>query len=1619
MSGNRRPVGIRVTAEGADQARAEVEKLGAIGDAAFGRIKAAAERAAPATSAAGDAAKQAARNMQGLAQQMPDVVQGILSGQSAFQLLVQQGGQVVSVTGGMGNALRTLVSFMGGPYVAAGLAAGAALAALAARSADLANEQRQLDVALRGVGRSAEIGAAGLASYTRALEKQGVAREEARKIAAELARTQGLSATNAGRVAGLSPDLAAALGVDAGAAAKQLTDAFAGGYDGIKRLDDALNVLTADQRAAIRVMLEHGDKAKAADLAFEALTTRLAGLNRDALSPMGQALRDLSAGWNGFVDSVANSSAMIALVKTLGLAVQGMAAVVGASASPASEIARLEGQLKGYQAGADLYGPESAPGQRAAELRQQIANLRAVQMMQGGAVTGGAAAAPPTPSPAPSVNEGDRQRKIVDEMTLSLAEEQRVMRAGLPDRARVRAEILAEKEARNQGLAADAAAELKKRRVAEVTLVAGDAAVQHAAAISREGQAALAMVAASDQGRAAMLQARAAAEAHEQAATQTGVAERALAQAILNRNAAQEAAKGADVVVGLREQVAATQALIAAEGQGSRAAYWAALDQRIKDATKELRAHRDAATDPAVRAALDKEIQQVAELTREQEAQNQALALKREMTQDREAIELLQRERDLVGETAATRERELATMRALQQLRRGGVDTDNLTPEQVAFVEGKRRLADVSSELKRQQDLYQELGGIGERAMDRIGDAAVQAAFSGQNAAINWGNVWRATAASVASDIAKLAFVNPVLNAVLGGDRKSLLSSTSLSGGGGGLGDLLGIGNLFGGGGIGNFLFGQSAVGALGPQIPTAGLLGSGGNLFGLEGLSLGGIGSGLGMIGAGIGVGNLLGGLVANSSAQRQNAMYGSLLGTLLGGPLGGAFGGLVGGLIGPKDSVEGWSYAIRGDGEGLGAGVGNQLKMTDVFYNESGKAQFDAANASIAQINEFLAANKLTVTGARAVGGNKNGPDDSWGGAASFGDALSALRFGARDNARLNTYLSGQSFDDPQKLAAAVQGFNAAAAAIDALGAEAVPAFTASLKAINDNFDAGVEQARKYGLAEAALTTARAKAIEALEAQRAETLRQTDVSLAIRRLAAGGDTMEAELARQAEAARQEIDTFGKSLDALAISAADKAARLVQLEEVQAAERAAIIERYGEQAAQALRQAGGTIRQYLDNLASGTAAGASPTDRLAAAQATFDRDRTLAMGGDRDALGRITQSADALLGAGRDVYASGSGFQDILTGVKTGLGGLPVVQSYDAMQAASLAAIQAALQSGTISTSTVILPAGNVVQIAGGLSLAGVTDGLAAVVANASQIAGVTNATLHSIDAGGVARHQTLVQSAVLLGNIVDSLFELRKVAVAAHETAVKQEAALYTLGTYGATANDNLRLGHRIATDASAAQIAALNLSNSIAADTRGDTLTAAGQLKVANNSLAALANYAIAGFQAQNAGNTIANDAAAAAAAGFAAVNTNLVNVGNAEVAALNAANTIAASNANAFVAALNAGNTIAASNATAFVAALNAGNTIAADGNRYGSFIDNTLKASANYQIAMIDELRGLRAENAAMRAEVAALKEALGVLNATVQQGATLNATETRAVRGAVIQVDDTLRRQVA
>lgn len=1207
----------------------------------------------------------AAYQMKALAQQMPDVVSGILTGQSAFQVLIQQGGQVVQVAGGMGNAfkvvgagLSSVVSILGGPWGVAMLAATAVTAGFIAHGMEMEAQQRAIAIALRGVGRDAEIAAGQLAGYQRQLEKQGVARADAAGIVTSLARVPGLSGAAIGQVAGMAPDAAVALGTDAAGAAKAIGDAAAGSYSAIVKLDDSLNLLTADQRIQIRTMLEHGDRVAAVSVVMGELGKRVSGLRADSLTPMGGALEQLSGGWKTFIDAVSASKPVLMIIEGAGLAIRDMAKAInnpGAARnegeSLADQIAEITMQIEKLQGGtypAASMGTISRRVQGLVDQRDALINRRAVVTTS--AIPGGAGdVAPPggLGELSPGEVETRRQASLVGDLTKSLTDQQRILAASVPDRVRVRAEIAAENEIRDKGLTGLAAENLMRSRIAEALGTETDARAQETAAISRAGAAALALVTATEKGRAATLIAAAAAEAHEKAVTQTGVAEGALTREIINRNAAQEAAKGAETVLNMKDQVTATTALVAAEKQGNRAAAYAAVEEKIRAATVSLRAQRDATTDPAIKAALDAQIGQIGRLTTEQEKLNQQAQLYRQINQQNNDIEYLTRESELLGTNEAYRTRELAILRVKQQLQASGQLLSQ--DEQNLLIANTGRLVDMQTALQQQKSSMDALTQGMTQAFDQVGSAITNAFVGGQGAAVNWGNVARGAVTSVLQQVAKLAVINPAMNYITGGSSPTL--SAALGNGGGSSGGFslsnlnfnslsnLDIGSLF-----------TSPFASAGSSTSSA-LAGMGQGVYGPAtaeafsaaggaGTSLGGYFGGLGM---GFGAGSMLGNLInpQHSLGSTVGAGLGAAVGSIF-GPAGGLIGGLLGGaagsLFGPGKAHHGWSWQIQGNGED-GIGLGNR-----VFVDPIAQQQFQQEQQQMAQFNQYLKANGIGASGIFEVGANNNNPNQ----VSSFAAGIGQLQFSSRTNPTLNTALgSGKvnGLDDLETLVTFVtQTFKSLSDTAPKIGA-----VQTQIDALNKTYDDAIAKAREYGLAEEGLVTNRDRAIAEIRAASVLALGNTETGLRARLLAANGDSAGASLLTfDARATQERVDLEKQLKDAYgdAYTATTDYARITgELNDALAAERGLVVNQQRSAAAGAVAGVVTNLSGYAQGLAYSDLSALSPQAKLSLASSQFNAVSGAALAGDYRSLAGLQNYANSYLTASRDVNGSGAAY--------------------------------------------------------------------------------------------------------------------------------------------------------------------------------------------------------------------------------------------------------------------------------------------------------------------------------------------------------------------------------------
>jgi tape measure domain-containing protein len=456
----------------------------------------------------------------------------------------------------------------------------------------------------------------------------------------------------------------------------------------------------------------------------------------------------------------------------------------------------------------------------------------------------------------------------------------------------------------------------------------------------------------------------------------------------------------------------------------------------------------------------------------------------------REGLEKVEKANEKV--TAATTKRTKAEIEA----EAAGKKADK---EREAGLERVRKATEKAADEQRryQERSFDAVVNIAESAAERIGSALTDAFVSGNGAAVNFGNIARGVLASVVTDLAKLAVVNPILNSLFtssSGPRPTLGAS-----GIGGLGDILSLGggagkllgfdvsSVFGAGGLGGI--GTSIFGSAGTAVgPLAEIVGASPGLLGLGGTSLLGgsslsLGGAFGGVGLGLGAGTLVNGLLGgNQLGGTIGSGLGAAAGFLVGGPLGslvgGAIGGGIGGLFGnSKQSSRGYSYALTGQGTTLG--------LTQEYYNEQGKAAFDEANQTNAAVNQYLAQRGLQVSGIRAVGGNRFGTGNlGLGEAGSYNEAFQSLRFTANDN-RLNAALANREFAGANPLQQYVEGFYTLEQTLADLTDGPTEKLAKQIEAINAQFDALTNKAREYGLAEDGLSAARQRAIDAVSQQ------------------------------------------------------------------------------------------------------------------------------------------------------------------------------------------------------------------------------------------------------------------------------------------------------------------------------------------------------------------------------------------------------------------------------------------------------------------------------------------------------------------------------------------------------
>lgn len=258
--------------------------------------------------------------------QVNDVVTQIASGTSITQTLAQQGGQLLQLFPRVGSSIAA--AFASGPILA-GAAALAGVVLILKDAYDRAERLRQLGGLLElGEGLGGGNTATGLNEATEALDHYGISAENALKIVRTLMK-EGFDETQIVEFGKAAQNMADVLGIDVVDAAKDMADAFNGGYESILKLGKQTDLYTSSQYAQIKALFDAGKAEEARALAAGIAMRKLDEAAQKARGPWTDAARTLGEAWETALAKFSNSGFVQSLGHVFEDMAKGVKALVG------------------------------------------------------------------------------------------------------------------------------------------------------------------------------------------------------------------------------------------------------------------------------------------------------------------------------------------------------------------------------------------------------------------------------------------------------------------------------------------------------------------------------------------------------------------------------------------------------------------------------------------------------------------------------------------------------------------------------------------------------------------------------------------------------------------------------------------------------------------------------------------------------------------------------------------------------------------------------------------------------------------------------------------------------------------------------------------------------------------------------------------------------------------------------------------------------------------------------------------------------------------------------------------------------------------------------------------
>lgn len=254
--------------------------------------------------------------------QLNDVVSGLVSGQNPFQIMAQQGGQIIQafVQGGgvipvlraTGTALRALATPAMGVTLGLGTVA-VGLGVLIDRALTGQQSVRQFGVMLRALGSEGTTTADEMEAAAKRLRDVGLSASDARAALRTAARS-GLDRGAGERLVRIGQNLIPALGEDA---LKTFLDAAAGGVEPLGKLAVQLGLVTRGEVEVAREAAKTGNQFAILERWITLIEQHTKGMHKDAMSPLAKMFDTLGENFQKMLDAMANSKAIQLVVNGL------------------------------------------------------------------------------------------------------------------------------------------------------------------------------------------------------------------------------------------------------------------------------------------------------------------------------------------------------------------------------------------------------------------------------------------------------------------------------------------------------------------------------------------------------------------------------------------------------------------------------------------------------------------------------------------------------------------------------------------------------------------------------------------------------------------------------------------------------------------------------------------------------------------------------------------------------------------------------------------------------------------------------------------------------------------------------------------------------------------------------------------------------------------------------------------------------------------------------------------------------------------------------------------------------------------------------------------------------